>query len=232
GGTRTTPRRGRSGGTQALDMIDVQKELERGAASGQATVAAADGFAEGIPSFGHVSVAAQIAGMQMSGPQISGAQISGAALMEAAAAVRDEAAEREALGSGEAEREAAPTPSEAAWETLRSDGDGGVTIDDPRGAETTSEPMGDPVAVAQALGGMVTKLLGNIKAKEAVKLSEAEGFVKLVVAYQKALLTALDLEKTLEQQAASRSGQSEFEVDVDRARWELMGELDRLAAED
>lgn len=90
----------------------------------------------------------------------------------------------------------------------------------------------EPWEVCRALGRMVAASLTKMTKTPPKSAGEAEAFVKLVVAYQKALQTALDLEKTLEENAGRRLGEGEVEVvDHDSARREILGRLAELSGE-
>lgn len=78
-----------------------------------------------------------------------------------------------------------------------------------------------------AMGRVLQATLDHLTESPPASAAEAKDLVTLVVAYQKALQTVLDFEKSLEQQTSR--GPDESGIDLDGARREVLGKLARLA---
>ncbi|MEM1313849.1 MAG: hypothetical protein AAGI51_04790 [Pseudomonadota bacterium] len=85
--------------------------------------------------------------------------------------------------------------------------------------------------VCNSLGTVLHRSLQNMAHDPPSTASEVDGLMKLVTAYQKALSTVLDFEKTLEKIARDGAGESGEAIDHDSARREILGRLAQLAGE-
>lgn len=103
----------------------------------------------------------------------------------------------------------------------------------PRGSWKTGAMVNRAKDTCTTMGKVLQATLDKLLEAPPATVAEARDLVGLLVAYQKALQTVLDFEKSLEQQTSPETepgaGDGAGEIDLDAARREVLGKLARLA---
>ena len=82
-----------------------------------------------------------------------------------------------------------------------------------------------------SVGKVLARLVQNMAKDPPADVAEAKELVNLVVAYQKAMQTVLEFEKSLERRTETGAGDGGDAIDLEGARREVLGKLARLAGE-